>query len=465
LSETLPERPKGTLIVTTKSGVRPLGVRGQPLHNAAAQLRRVVRRRLGDASADLLADPQLHEDGKAIDWYADAAGEVRRVVDLPPAERSAALAAVDRGLSGIAELGGTLAKVRGGEEDSGVVGRSLQLSARRPPDSFVFLVGDKPIVVCWGYEKDTTAGLLPPTLPATPKAAAHVSVLQAPTAVPVARYVGPYAAPLPWVRTTLLALPLLLLLLGGAWLLREMLPQDPALALATREGPDAPPPLPPVAPERLPLLKASLSQQAARAKALQIEMSAIEKELEKRIANCKPPEVAQAPPKEPPPPPKEPPKDAPKPPQVASVAPPAPRPPQPQPQPHPPTYPGDDRLRLPPGPTNDYSFMSGCWSTDPFRHETVQIQPGISRYCFNSNGYGQLEWRRGRTACRTSAQAQFNGNTLMLRDADTTCNDGSHWFADRLICQRGAGDVALCSGNSRGSYGPVSWSVNLHKLR
>src|SRR5215475_11691931 len=89
--ENLPEKPKGTLIVTTRSGVRPLGVRGQPLHNAAAQLRRVVRRRLGDATATLLADPQPHEDGKAIDWYADAEGEVKRVADLPPAERSAIL--------------------------------------------------------------------------------------------------------------------------------------------------------------------------------------------------------------------------------------------------------------------------------------------------------------------------------------------------------------------------------------
>ena len=69
-----------TLIATTRSGVRPLGVRGEPLHNAAPQLRRVVRRRLGDAAAGLLADPQLHEDGKAIDWYADWPGEVKAIV-------------------------------------------------------------------------------------------------------------------------------------------------------------------------------------------------------------------------------------------------------------------------------------------------------------------------------------------------------------------------------------------------
>jgi hypothetical protein len=32
------------------------------------------------------------------------------------------------------------------------------------------------------------------------------------------------------------------------------------------------------------------------------------------------------------------------------------------------------------------------------------------------------------------------------------------------MCQRGADNVAECSGNSRGAFGPTSWMVNLHKL-
>jgi hypothetical protein len=108
--------------------------------------------------------------------------------------------------------------------------------------------------------------------------------------------------------------------------------------------------------------------------------------------------------------------------------------------------------------------MQGCWRTDPFRHETMQSQPGVSSYCFDSLGYGQLEWKRGRTACRTRAQARFEGSTLRLRDADTTCNDGSHWYADQLVCQRGADNVAQCGGTSRGAFGPTSWQVNLHKI-
>ena len=172
-----------TLIVTTRSGVRPLGVRGAPLHSAAAQLRRVVRRRLGDGAARLLADPQLHDDGSAIDWYADASGDVRAVVDLEPARRTAILADVDRTLESIRQLGVTLGSAGSGDDaphDTGVIGRSLQLAARRPAESFVFLVGEQPVVVCWGYEKEAAASLLPAVLPRPPipaPKAAHVSVL------------------------------------------------------------------------------------------------------------------------------------------------------------------------------------------------------------------------------------------------------------------------------------------------
>jgi hypothetical protein len=59
------ERP--TLLMTTRLGVRPLGVRGEPLHAVAGQLLSVIRRRLGDGPADLLADPQLRESGDGID--------------------------------------------------------------------------------------------------------------------------------------------------------------------------------------------------------------------------------------------------------------------------------------------------------------------------------------------------------------------------------------------------------------
>lgn len=442
---------ESTLIVTTRTGVRPLGVRGEPLHNSASQLRGAVRRRLGDAAADLLAEPQLHEDGKAIDWYAGWTGAVQKVADLPPERRSEILAQVDAALADIARFGATLGATGTGEE-SGLVGRLLQLAAKKPAESFVFLVGDRPVVACWGYEKEAAAGLMAPALPRVPEVTGRRSVLD----TPAPRSMLPVRTvprTIPWFRTLLLALPLLLLLLGGMWLLRELLPADPDTALATREGPDAAPaPLPPADP--LPATKASLSAEQARAKALQLELAAIQGELKKRFADCKPVEAAKEPPKEPP-------KEQPKPPQTAHAVP----PPQPKPAPPPqPQRPPDGKMRMPSTPTNDFSFMAGCWRTDPFKHEVNQGQMGVSSYCFDSNGNGSLEWRRGRTACRTRARAAFNGPSLALRDQDTTCNDGSHWYADQLVCRRGADNVADCYGRSQGAYGPVSWIVNLHRI-
>jgi len=164
-----------TLIVTTRSGVRPLGVRGEPLHNSAPQLRRVVRRRLGDGAADLLAEPQLHEDGKAIDWYASWPGAVQPLSALDPARKEEVLGGVERSLADIRRLGDQLAGA-GPREDMGLVGLSLQLAARAPADSFVFMVGDRPVIVCWGYEKEAANALLPAALPRPPVAAPSAQI-------------------------------------------------------------------------------------------------------------------------------------------------------------------------------------------------------------------------------------------------------------------------------------------------
>lgn len=482
-----------TLIVTTRNGVRPLGVRGAALHEAAPQLARVLRRRLGDAAADLLAEPQIHADNKTIDWIAGWSGAVRPLDALPAAERMSVLAEVEATLAEIRRLGDLLAG-HGPKEETGVVGLSLKLAARVPSPAYIFLVGDRPAIVAWGYEKDS-APTLPP-LPASPPAAAPApaSVPAPPVASPAvaSSAVSPAAASsvvasssssptptpdgraarrsvlqpgaaataatgVPWLRTLAAAVPLMLLLIGGAWLLRGCLPAQPDLDIATREGPDAPTPQQ-AAEDRLPVLKASLSGEQSRNRALKVELSLAEAEIKRRLADCKPPEAEKPPPKvavaPPPPPPAPQPKVTP--------------PPQPAPPPQPraaPRRPNDDRLRLPPAPTNNYAFMEGCWRTDPFRHETQQMQPGVSSYCFDASGNGRLEWRRGRTACRTNAQARFSGAVLALRDANSTCNDGSRWFADQLNCQRGADNVAQCSGRSRDAYGRlVSWTVNLHKL-
>src|SRR5690606_29996819 len=92
------------------------------------------------------------------------------------------------------------------------------------------------------------------------------------------------AAGIPWWRTLAAALPLLLLLLAGAWALRGLLPVAPDVAIATREGPDAPP-APEAPPDPLPALKASYAAKQSRERVLKVELALAEAELKRRIAD------------------------------------------------------------------------------------------------------------------------------------------------------------------------------------
>src|SRR5215470_4715386 len=117
------ERP--TLILTTRLGVRPLGVRGDPLHAVAGQLLAVIRRRLGSGPAELLAEPQLRESGDGIDWYAARSGEVRRFAELGADERAQVLGTIDGHLDAIRSLGGQLSESPG--DEARLIGQSLEL--------------------------------------------------------------------------------------------------------------------------------------------------------------------------------------------------------------------------------------------------------------------------------------------------------------------------------------------------
>ena len=136
-------------------------------------------------------------------------------------------------------------------------------------------------------------------------------------------------------------------------------------------------------------------------------------------------------------------------------APPSPTPPSPEPQ-----------LKIPDKPNEDYAFLKGCWRSDPFKH-TPTHQPGVSTYCFDDKGNGQLEYTRpGQPgySCRTTAQARFEDQELRIRDADGKCSDGGQWYADVLKCQRGAGDIAQCGGSSNTPTGPHSWTVRMNRV-
>ena len=314
------ERP--TLLVTTRLGVRPLGVRGEPLHAVAGQLLAVIRRRLGPETAELLADPQLRESGDGIDWYAQRDGQVRRFSELSDSERADLLARAESRLESIRGLGTQLEASTSSDEAS-LIGRSLLLATRRPSDDFLYAVDGEPVIVAWGYEADAAAslqGFLPPAVP--------LVAPPAPAAAPTAALVSAPAVLLParlgWSRflsALLFGLLLLLLLLLTSWLLRACTPVDPDVNVATLETPAPPAPEPPEDPT--PLLKASLDEAQADERKLRAELASLQDDLRKKIDLCKPVE----PPKVVAPPPPKPIEAPPPPPAPQASAPPVNRPP------------------------------------------------------------------------------------------------------------------------------------------
>lgn len=304
-----------TLILTTRLGVRPLGVRGEPLHAVAGQLLSVIRRRLGDGPANLLAEPQLRESGDGIDWYAARSGTVRRFSELSETERRETLRAVDAHLAAIRNLGSQLAASPSSDE-ARLIGQSLHLATMRPSDDFIYLVDGQPVIAAWGYEADAAASLQAGVLPSLPAAAAPASATFA--SAPALPAIAGWGLSR-WLGALLFGLLLLLALLIASWLLRACAPVDPATNIATLETPA--PPAPPPPPDPTPVLKASLDDAHTAEKNLKAQLAALEADLKHKVEQCKP----VAPPKPPPPPVAKAPPPAP-PPQHAA-APPVSRPP------------------------------------------------------------------------------------------------------------------------------------------
>ncbi|HEX2888682.1 MAG TPA: hypothetical protein VHP59_19740, partial [Vineibacter terrae] len=230
----------------------------------------------------------------------------------------------------------------------------------------------------------------------------------------------------------------------------QCMPVPPDMRV-TELPPPPPPPPEPAPPDPAIGLKGDLDTARDEEGRLKVTLAALRDELNKRYVQCKAPE----PPKPPPEPPKPPvvekkpePKPAPKPePKVAEK------------KPEPPPKPSDDRMRMPTAPSNDYSFLKGCWRTDTFKHGP-RIPPGYATYCFDGSGRGSMEFRfHDGTTCRAPATARFSGSTLRVVDADATCSPRGTWAQDRLDCTAGSDGVAYCRGENR----TERWTVNLHR--
>jgi hypothetical protein len=237
---------------------RSLGAFGKPAHHSHVQLRAMLLGRGTREVADYFARPTLDGERGELSWTAEVPGPVRRLDELAPDARAAAIAALVRIHRALASMAADL-RAKGGSGPGGALSfASLLDQATRVPaqGDFLYMVGAQPVIAFWGFE-DADGGSVdpaaqyaqPPALapaPASPPAAAPVQVPAGPPATaprpPIPAPVSTsgdsvLAPPGPrrpgWLRWLLLGLPLLLL---AWWLLRACMPVPPIVI-----GPDGVP--------------------------------------------------------------------------------------------------------------------------------------------------------------------------------------------------------------------------------
>jgi len=410
-----------TLVRATQFGARPLGVRGEPLHNTHAQIRDLVRRRLGERHFHLLAEPQAYPATGRIDWYADGK-PVHAAEDLPPPERDALRAEIDGMLAGIGQLGMQLEKST--SEDAKLAGRALQLAARRPDDDkYLFRVGQQPVLICWGYDKDTVGAILPPAF----LASATPTATPVAMATPAISTAGIAAAPavrsrFPWGVALLVGLLGVLLILGVSHGLRLFLPVPPELQVT--ELPPEPPSPPLVPPDVTIDMKGAIDTEREREGKLKAALASLRAEFQQRQASCKreplpPPEPPKPPPvaeRKPAPKPEAKPEPKPeaKPDPKPEVPKPAPKPKvaeTPKPQPPPPPPPAPPVTQPPPGmlPCN-VDAASGGEGVTRNRHY-LGSKPGPVTILYNMRQIpDQMNvYYRGRLVATTNQPVSYNG--------------------------------------------------------
>ena len=429
----------GSLITTTRRGdMRPLAVQGIFATDCYHQLHSLLEQRLGSAHARLLAEPVHDPARENVDWYSSAEGMPTQLSALPPEQADDV-----RG-----RIGRMAAEIRAAAEEIGkdtdnrraLSGQLLLLCLQHPHEDDLWLVGEQPLVCCWGFAPGTL-GAQPEDLTRLGPGRPGPKAALAAAPVPVAAKAGCLA----WLLPLLLLLALLWLLLCRFGLLPLPGGCPPVLF-----GEDA---------------RGLHAERERGAQGLR-EIENLRAELLRRAEQCVPP---PPPPKEPdpPPPPTEPevtpplvepflgesPSTPPPPPKPKEPPKPKPEPkpePKPDPKPEPKPAPQKDAPLVIPDDArqkNDLSFLDGCWRCETGLVNSRTRRPVIVEYCFDKNGNGRRSVdERGGATCNGPARAGFdNGGKLRIEAGNAPCPGGSNYVPQTVECT-GSSNATHCKG-------------------
>ncbi len=453
---TRPRRREETAVADTLvahvagSGYRRLGLQGQSVVLAHAQLTRVLRDRLGRDHARLLARPEIDPRSGDIDWYAPGAGKVVRASALGDAERLSLTAKADRLRADILALS---AQLLGEGDAASLVARMLEAAMHTPAGDWLYAADGEPLLVMWGHASDAAVVAepprgAPPAEPVAPAAVAAGAGAGAAAAAVASRSRARWA----W----LLLLPLLLLLLFPLYGPPACVPL-PILAMLPDRVVDE--------GERPRTVVDPIAEAQARRRALEAEIAFLQRQRELASAACVPVQRRDyagdvsdtrgpldrsragpladadrgpgrdrtAPPQDDTPPPD---RDADT---VGTTDPP----------------PADDKpLEIPPdqdaGKPPD--FLKGRWRVNGPMNEARngrnvgQVDVGFE---FDEQGRGEMLVRRRNdgSICRGPATGAMDGERLRIRSlANLTCDRGPALPGQRIECSRGPDGRTLCRG-------------------
>ena len=422
----------GTLIASTPRGnMQPLAYQGILATDCHHQIVAILRSRLGDSHVLLFAEPAFDPGRDIVDWYTPVQGTPTRLADLPEERQNQVRATLLKMAGDIQTQARQLKNT--GDNNRILSGNIIELALQYPGEECLYLVGEQPVIVCWGFAP-ATAGALPQDLSrlapqaalASPAAAGLVSEPAPPrpeaAPTPPPESVPVPAAPEPPRRRPgclpallgLLLLGLLLFFLWKYWLQ----PRGGWLAVLSPERPTLATPAPEATPEAAGGLEAAL----ARRDALRRERDGLQAALLEKAGQCREPG------------------------QPAQTAP--------------------DRgkeLQVPAdaGRGGDLSFLQGVWRCDA--DLSTPQDPVIVDYIFDAGGKGQITVKTTRKICTAGVKAAIDAEGSLRIESDETipCSTGSPIDGQRVVCA-GEGAQTSCEGVNITSNS--SWKAKFFKF-
>lgn len=401
----------GTFITTSSRGtMHPLAFQGLLAVECHSQLMELVRPRLGDSYVLLFASPEIDAERETVDWYSPVQGQVGLLSDAPSERQDAVRAELKKMGLELRKLAETLKD--SGESQRVIGGNLLELALCYPDESCIRIVGDQPVIICWGFGP-SSSGAQPQELSrlaVEPVRAVPSSTIAPSPAAPIAAEAQPVTAKpeerssgLFWLLPLLLLLLLLAVLFVG-WCGRPPLVRLPGVDL---RGPAFFCPEDPAAAA----LRAELD--------LRSSLTAKQADLRAQVEQCTT--------------------------RSRTVAVPV----------------RNNELTVPEQAvvTGDLSFMRGVWSCDTGLSSSRTGLPVVVDYTFDAAGKGTISIRGDKGLCSAPVDASVTPEGVLVIESagEISCPKGSPYSGQRVECS-GKGTETACTGRNL-SAGAQAWKA------